>query len=453
MLTDLSWLGEGRPYPPPAEKNRIKRYKAHEQLFLSRHDQVWKEDFDSLARLYRKRNRDVTTVLNYHQLLSKKTADFVCGEPPTIETEADTDKLLQLLALKRFNARLYEGIIDVSRYGDAVFKLVGRDLSLVAPQYWFPVVSPTDLKRIEYHVVAYPVTPDKDGAMTELYVEIHTPGRLEQRLYGFDEQQGLIGKLKQAPHVEQTGLDESAVQILTNVTHSGSIYGLDDYEAINSIVRQLMWRLHCGDTVLDKHSEPSMSGPASALEYDAKTGMYFVNLGNYFKRDSEQDPDMKYITWDGNLESNFKEIDLLFNQLYILTEMGQAFLEGGGGGEASSGTALKLRMVSPRIKAARLVGLNQSTVKTVICMLAQVNGLALEPATITLHWNDGLPDDEVEQINTLVTATGGLAVMSQYAALKQRGLSDAEVEAELEQMATEQATAQPVLLSTVETET
>ena len=142
MLTDLSWLGEGRPYPPPAEKNRIKRYKAHEQLFLSRHDQVWKEDFDSLARLYRKRNRDVTTVLNYHQLLSKKTADFVCGEPPTIETEADTDKLLQLLALKRFNARLYEGIIDVSRYCDAVFNLVGRDLSLVAPQYWFPVVSP-----------------------------------------------------------------------------------------------------------------------------------------------------------------------------------------------------------------------------------------------------------------------------------------------------------------------
>lgn len=449
MLTDLNWLTEGAPYPPKTETERIERYKLHEQLFLSRHDKAWETRFSELARLYRKTNRSVDTVVNYHQLLSKKTADFICGEPPVFEAQRNGDELEHVLAREQFAARLYEAVIDVSRYGDAVLKLVGKRLSLVAPQYWFPVVEPRDLKRIAQQVIAYPITPDKDGVMTELYVEIHTPGRIEQRLYGFDEKAGAIGKLKKTPKTSDTGLTESAIQILTNLTHSGSIYGLDDYEIVNSIIRKIMWRLHCADTVLDKHSEPSLSGPETALDRDPETGLPVFRTGNYFKRATSEDPDVRYITWDGNLESNFKEIELLFDQLYILTEMGQAFLEGGGGGEASSGTALKLRMVSPRIKASRIVGLNEATVKTLVCMLAQVNDVALTPEELTVHWNDGLPDDEVETVNTLVTATGGKAVMSQYTALKSRGLTDAEVDAELAQMRDEQASEQPMLLRTI----
>ena len=40
--------------------------------------------------------------------------------------------------------------------------------------------------------------------------------------------------------------------------------------------------------------------------------------------------------------------------------------------------------------------------------------------------------------------------MSQYSALKSRGLSDEQVEAELEQMAEEQANSMPVMLSSVD---
>lgn len=60
------------------------------------------------------------------------------------------------------------------------------------------------------------------------------------------------------------------------------------------------------------------------------------------------------------------------------------------------------------------------------------------------------PIDETEQIQTLNLATGGKAVMSQYAALKQRGLSDAEVEAELEQINEENAAVQPLQLGVID---
>ncbi len=60
------------------------------------------------------------------------------------------------------------------------------------------------------------------------------------------------------------------------------------------------------------------------------------------------------------------------------------------------------------------------------------------------------PIDETEQIQTLNLATGGKAVMSQYAALKQRGLSDAEAEAELEQINEENAAVQPLQLGVID---
>jgi len=449
MLTNLNWLQSGSPYPPASEKGRIERYKLHEKLFLTKHTEAWQTAFAELSRRYRLSTWDVNTVFNYHQLLSKKIADFVCAEPPTFETGGQTDELLKILNRQRFAAKLYEAIIDVSRYGDAVLKIVGKGLTIASPMYWFPIVAPNDLKTVTQHVIAYPITPDAQGAMTELYVEIHSIGQIEQRTYAYDEKRQEIGALKETK-TNQTGLQDFAVQVLTNVTHSGSIYGLDDYEIINSIVAKIMWRLHRADAILDKHSDPSMSGPASALSYDERSGLWYVNLGNYFKRETKDDPDISYVTWDGNLGDNWKEIELLLNQLYILTEMGQAFIEGGGGGSAQSGTALKLKMVSPRVKAARIAGMNAGTVKTIVSLLAQVNGITLDYDTLTITWHDGLPDDPVEQVNMLTTATGGKPIMSQYSALKQRGLTDKEVEEEMEQLREEQATSTPFPLGVID---
>lgn len=454
MLTNLSWLQPGAEFPPPSEKARLARYKENERLFLSEHNEAWSDSFRKLAAKYKKKNFDVDTVINYQQLLSKKTADFVCGSPPRIETEDDTDNLVKMLDRHLFNAKLYEAFLDVSRYGNGLIKLIGKGISAASPQCWFPVVDPTDIKSVMHHVIAYTITPDANGHMTELYVEIHTTGQIEQRRYGFNAKDGTIDKLKEEhSKTHKTGLDVPAVLVLSNLTHSGSIYGVDDYGIINTLISRIMWRLHCAGTVLDKHSEPSMSGPESALQYDERTGMWFVPLGNYFKRAGNDDPDVRYITWDGNLESNFKELELLFNQLYILSEMGAAFLDGGGGGEASSGTALKLRMVSPRIKAQRLVGINAGTVKKIISLLAQVNSITIAYDTLTIHWADGLPEDDKEQIETLVNATGGKSVMSQYSALKKRGLTDAETEKELEQMRIERAASGPFVLGVVDPQT
>ncbi|MDE6579641.1 MAG: phage portal protein, partial [Ruminiclostridium sp.] len=141
MLTNLNWLNSGAEYPPAAEKERIENYKTNEKLFRTKHSEVYKQFFEELTtRLHLDKADKIRTILNYHQLLSKKTADFVCSEPPTIETEDDTDELSRRLEKMQWARKLYEGIIDISRYGNAVFKFVGQRVSVVDPKYWFPIV-------------------------------------------------------------------------------------------------------------------------------------------------------------------------------------------------------------------------------------------------------------------------------------------------------------------------
>lgn len=443
MLTDLSFLENSSTFPPIQEKKRLEEYRKNEQLFETKIPPEWETAFTSISRRLGKKRSEIDTIFNYQQLISKKTADFVCGEPPTIETEQDTDTIVKKLNRLEFFIKLYEAFIDISRFGNAVLKFKDKTVTAVSPMYWFPVCDKSDLKTIAQHVIAYPVDPDANGNMQKLYVEIHEKGYFTERLYNFGGSS--VGSLI-SETVHKTNLDDFAVVVLTNVTSSSSLFGISDYTAINSIIEKLIWRFSCIDSVLDKHSEPSMSGPSSAMDYDEKTGTWFLNLGKYFARDTSDSPDMKYITWDGNLESSFKEVEVLFNQLYIISEMGQAFADAGGGD--SSGTALKLRLVSPRVKASRLAKLNDSKVKDIICTLCKLNGITVDYDTLNLHWNDGLPVDEAELIQTLSLAVQN-KIMSQYSAMKLRGLSDAEIEAELEQIAEEQSAVQPVQLGVI----
>lgn len=415
MLTNLEWIGPGKVFPPEEEKERIKRYEENEKLFLGAHMDVFGNDFARIENELKKRHMRPMAILNYPQLISKKTADFVCGEAPVISAAGEKgEKLGALLAGMNFEALLYEAAIDISRFGDAPIRIAEDGASLVPPMCWFPVVRATDVKKVMHHVVAF-------LAEGEIYVEIHTPGSVRIRRYeakknGFVTQ---FGALLYDSGETRTGLDDFAVKVLKNVGHSRSVFGMDDYGAIKSIVEAIVWRLACIDRVLDKHSEPSMSGPAGALSFDERTGMYYLDLGNYFKRNGNDDANVEYITWDGNLDAAFSEIEFLVNQLYVISEMGAAFLEGSGKqGTAQSGTALRLRMTSPRIKAGRIAGVNKQAIRQLVALVAQAGGIkGIEAGDISIKFNDGLPDDMMEKAQILSLATGGRELMSQKGAV------------------------------------
>lgn len=439
MLTDLHWIAPGKPFPPPEEKERLKEYEKTERMFRGDYGAVFGIHFANKALELRLRDARVSTIINYPQLLTKKTADFVCGEPPVIDAGDRTDALQDALDAMEFSNVLYEGFMDVSRYGEAVMKVLKDRVSITPPRHWFPVVDAYDRKNVLYQVIAF-------VAGRTICVEIHEAGRYERRTYEVETQRGdkaalQFGRLLGRESF-QTGLDENAVQVLTNVTTSDSLYGVSDYDIVEDTLRQLLWRIFCVERILDKHSAPSLVGPPSMKEKDPITGLWLVKPGNFFEVGSSDTPSPKYLTWDGNLQAVQWEIEWLTNQMYTLSEMGAAFLEGAGQGEVNSGRALRLRMTSPIIKARRLVGINDQTVKKIIRCIAAAGGIPLDTKDIATTWKDGLPNDITEDSELYERATGGKAFMSQFTAIKRFGnLDDTAAEEELAAIEGEHAAA------------
>lgn len=449
MLTNLDWIGTGKPFPPDCEKKRLDRYEANEKLFEGKHNDVFGTEFKKLADYLKKRNVDVNTVINYPQLLTKKTADFVCGEMPEITVgKKKSDELNDILDNMGFANVLYEAVMDISRFGDSPVKVLEDRVSIVPPKNWYPIVDEYDAKHIKEHVIAF-----RTGK--EIYVEIHDIGKYEIRRYEAQESAGKEKGLQFRKLIEKstksTNVDDFAIKVFSNVGHSMSVYGIDDYGIVSDILRQLMWRLYCMDIILDKHSMPSMTGPGSALTDDPVTGKKILITGSYFERNRQDDAKPEYLTWDGNLQAVQWEIDWLTNQLYTLSEMGAAFLEGVGKGEANSGTALRLRMTSPLIKARRIAGINTQTLKQVVRLVAMANNMKIDTKDIATAWKDGLPDDRRENAEILAMATGNKPFMSQTTAVKEWGdLDDEAAQQEMDLIETEHVAQAPALFTPME---
>ena len=377
MLTNLNWLSPGQAYPPASEADRLNQYHTNEQLFLCVLPDSWREDFQNLAQARRIRDEQVDLFLCYHQALSAKMADLVCGSGPVMESETAADTMARLLEQKEIGVCLYEAFLDVSRFGNAVCKLTGETITLIPPKYWFPILDPEDSRTVTAQVLAWPADPDENGQNTALLVEIHTAGQVEKRRYAFEEESGRIGTLNGDPQIVETGLSGQAVQVLTNLTHSGGLFGVDDYAPIHSLVQKLLWRFACVDRVLDRHSSPSLTGPSDCLEFDEASGEYVYKSGSYFSRDEGATPQMQYLTWDGKLEECFAEIDALLKQLSLLSGLEPCIQTSG------ETTAASTQMQE---KARRILNRNNSAVKKILCMLAQKNGISLTADDFSLRW-------------------------------------------------------------------
>ena len=87
LLTSLSFLSEGNPWPPPTEAERLGRYSQNRLLFEGKHELVYK---DWIKLLREDQQAILEIVLNWHKRLTLLFADLLLGEPPRI-TAGDQD--------------------------------------------------------------------------------------------------------------------------------------------------------------------------------------------------------------------------------------------------------------------------------------------------------------------------------------------------------------------------
>ncbi|AEG14709.1 prophage lambdach01, portal protein [Desulfofundulus kuznetsovii DSM 6115] len=430
MLTDLTFLNPGNRWPPPDEISRLQTYEQNLRLFNT--DPV--PTYPELQRLVKREDYSYTLVaVGFPKRLSTLWADLVLGEPPrfTAPIPEEQQILDALLVSTNLLHEAYKAVIDLSRYGHAVFKLrhdgTRPIIEVIPPGLWFPVASPQNQAEFTAHVLAF-TSPDK----TVLHAEVHEPGRITYIQAPLKD--GTI-RPPVTQRIETTPVDEPLVVFVPNLPTSDNPLGNDDYQDIDPLLQEINVRLSQISRILDKHADPHLAGPTSALEYDEATGQYiFRTSGSRYFPLQQGDPEPKYITWDGQLSAAFEELDRLMELLYLVSETSPAAFGQLKAGLAESGSALKRLMMAPLRKTQRIASHLEPALRKALLLASQLDAAVRGMPVITdvhITWQDGLPADEREEAE-VVTRLYQSGLISTEAALRRLYNLDAEaLEAEL----------------------
>lgn len=395
-----NFLTIGALFPPNDERARLNNYRNQKLLFDGKHSHVfyrWSQ-IDGVENL--------NVVVNWHRRLSTLWADMLFGQAP--EIKGDNQEVVDALVERNDLVNvLYEAAIDVSRHGTGILKVRltndGAVVETVPPDIWFPVVSPSNLKEVTHHVLAW-TWEETVGAGVEqrkvkfLRVEIHEKGKITYRTYEMTSDLTISRQIEEEE--EYTNVNSFLVHPINNLTTSDSFIGIADYDDINPILEEIEIRLTQISRILDKHADPSMYGDDSALEYDEKTGEYVVRGGGKFYPVSEGNVVPNYITWNGQLEDAFKQIDSLMEQFYVVTNTSPAAFGQLKQGLAESGSALKRLMMATLIKSNRMKLKFEQIVVNVITTASELEGRAggNSVGKVWVEWRDSLPADITEDV-------------------------------------------------------
>ena len=162
-----------------------------------------------------------------------------------------------------------------------------------------------------------------------------------------------------------------------------------------------------------------MVGPHTLLSRSDNGELVFKTSKYYAVGNDETKPE--YLTWEANLDSSFKAFETLMEQIYILSEMGPAFIGAGNTGNVVSGTAMRYKMISPLEKARRIQNDLTEPLKELFSSILTIDGIQTTPDDINISWKDPLPKDprEIAELTKVEAGTAAVkplkhAIMDNY---------------------------------------
>jgi len=361
----MEWLKKGAEFPPMCERARLNRYAENKRIFDNRHMEAYNEQWRRIEKVTGSTAEVISypVILNYQKKISLKTADFLFQEPPEF-----SDNVRSIAEKSEITSIGYQGAIDASRYGTAVYKVDIEDgqgrINISSPEYLYTVVEEDDRKKVKHYVLAW-VSEAEDSigrAKNYLNAYVHSKGSYTKKV--FEMKSGVI-----------------------------SVYGADDYMDVDSIISELEVRTAQISKILDTHANPTLSGSQNALTYDRRTGEYYFDAGNFYARATQEEPPLEYITWEANLAANFKQVKQLLNYLSTISEMGAAVLDNDlKSGNVPSGEALKRLYINVLAKVARVRNGFDTGFKKALSLASEAGAKKVGTGEINIWWKDGIPD-------------------------------------------------------------
>lgn len=461
-------------FPPTNHEERIKRYKDNKKLFYGKHFDVLERENN---RLTDHQQELIYISTNLPSLICKKSADFLFGEAAKYNAGRE-DNSKEQVAFERFEAENnlnvlnYESALGGAFRGDVFYKIRWGQrwqgeidskldpfrlyIESQNPEYVFPETLPGDAKNIFAYHIAYPVhVKGSKGQEYILKIESHYPGRIvyqEKRMKPVSYLKGepvrfkIYADIKDKYKVDDSNIPFPLVIHAPNYALDDSWEGIDDLTEHYSIFAEINNRLSRIAEILDKHSDPAMAVPQGSLDLDPDGNPVFhAGRDKIFEYgDGVEEP--KYITWNGQLDAGFKELERLVDFLLMTAEIPPVVLgKDNSGTSGSSGSGIKQRMNSLLLKIKRKRQYFETALQKVLHIAQLVEHEKARDVDYEvvkfprILFNERLVEDEMEKATIAQARTGGKTTISVKSTLENDyGLTEEQAERELERIREEE---------------
>lgn len=468
LLTDSG--AESEVWPSLADTSRLRGYALWNRLYMGKHQEVFEPN--------RKANQPAYVVLNFLKRLSVQTAFRMMGEVATVrvsrqrieveglseqDLKAFEEVLGQIAEESNWPLLTFTSALAASTYGDAVLKVIYRSKDDAVrivnqrPWYYFPRYEVEDDQEPVEVTMAWRV-PSDDENIVWLREEVHTPGKIENKLWQMSKAKAnaepdqfirvpvplnRLEAFADLPPVIETKLAViPIIHIPNDVTVWSHPWGVSDYDGVQSIQDALNGRRTNTRTVLDKHAEPLLAIDESFLDEHGQ-----LNMENIRALPIVQDePPPQYIVWNGSLADSREESRDLELALWRAAGFSPESLGLGDAAGVESGRAMRLR---ENLTTATVMGKQKTwgpALRRVVWVAVQMWNAWVQdkakgqvpfdfgPRDLEAVFGDGLPRDEVEEVQTAAQIKSASLPETDKSLLKRMhpDWSDKQIEAEVQ---------------------
>lgn len=466
----------GEEFPPPAERERISKYKRLKKVFQGKQAEVYERATKLLKDTpHAPQLKTLYIAVNLADILVTKPADLLVGEPPSFESGLPDDSEAQ----KRINhyveendlvKMIHENAVGNGYRGDAWLKVrygYRQDISgvknVLSPEafaeyeaqfelepiiehvnaeYVFPEISRGNVKSfkaVNICTVEYVVSKKED--IPFLNVERHVPGFItyeRYRLYefegGVDNTYGYPLQTYKIGHRVPTGResDIEVTDVPNLLVHHIPYKSVDDewegisgIEKMEALLAAINDRVVQIDYILWKHSDPNAYGP------ELEGADNSTRLGGVYIPVTKDDVAPGYMTWDGQLNAAFKELETLVALVFQQAETPQWLFgtvlgenAGGTGTSHTDSAAIKARFMPILSKVKRIRTHYDKAVRDALysCQLLDIahGDFKFEPVYPKINWQDGIPRSDKELAEIMQIRTGNKPTIDVQSAIKRQ---------------------------------
>lgn len=443
MLTDLSFVADGSPWPPEDadEAARLKEHAFMRQIYNGLHEKVFPRYIAYLADAS-KDSKKQKIILDWPELATDSYINLLLGEEPEI-VAGSRDDLPTLPTDQAF--------IDVSRYGIGLFEVSDAGIQALNPENCYIVVTPGNIQKPQAFVFFHTWKEKESQSGKEKEVEyikftIHRPGTIQHLVFeiwqgwgianltGFQgASKKLRGPLPLGDFPAYDGLDVNAegyqyppvedmlVVAVQNKLSSERYYGQSDYKpSIISLIESLELLFAQRAEVLAKFTSPTPIVPESATVFNHSTQEWEYKAGQAIIT-KPGDPSPSLMVWQAELGAVDRAIEQSMDQLLQMLQLSRVLLAGQGQGTAESGTALRIRLIPTLAKVGKYARAAEKAIPTVLHLWSQLHPPEILPESIKVSFQDGIPDDPMETANINVARANALAALRMNNILGRKG--------------------------------